>query len=252
MQFNFSRVYVLLVAAFAVGQVAAEVNPSPMDARALVAAADEVRFPKDGFQVDIRVESNNGAGKKSLHGYRVLSKGNTRTVVLTTAPATDRGQMMLMRESDLWIFLPSVSQPVRLPLSQKLTGQVANGDLARANFSGDYRPKVLREEQIDGKDYVVLELTAERRGVTYQKVLYWVEKKSRWPYKAEFYTISNRLLKTARYQKFTMMAGRLRPTRLILEDGVKQGDVSVMDYKDMKLRGLADKVFTKQYLQKLQ
>ena len=43
---------------------------------------------------------------------------------------------MLMRGNDLWVFLPSVSQPVRLSLSQRLTGQVANGDLARANFSG--------------------------------------------------------------------------------------------------------------------
>jgi len=31
---------------------------------------------------------------------------------------------MLMRGRDLWVFLPNVSQPVRLSLSQRLTGQV--------------------------------------------------------------------------------------------------------------------------------
>ena len=51
---------------------------------------------------------------------------------------TDKGQVLLMRGRDLWIYMPNLSQPIRLALSQRLTGQVANGDLARANFSGDY------------------------------------------------------------------------------------------------------------------
>lgn len=42
------------------------------------------------------------------------------------------------------MFMPDVSQPVRLSLAQRLTGQVANGDLARANFASDYHPKILR------------------------------------------------------------------------------------------------------------
>jgi len=223
----------------------------PVDVERMVAQADEIRFPKEGFQVDIAVRTTSASGKASEHGYRVLSKGNERTLVLTTAPAADKGQMMLMRDADLWIFLPSASQPVRLPLSQKLTGQVANGDLARANFTGDYKAAFVREEAIDGETFVVLELTAARRGVTYHRVVYWVNKRSNWPYKAEFYTISKRLLKTAYYQKFAEMGGKIRPTRLYLEDGVKKGEVSTMDYSNMKVRALDDKIFTKQYLQKL-
>ena len=69
-----------------------------------------------------------------VHKYRVLSKGNENSIVMTTEPASERGQILLMKGRDLWIFMPSVSQPVRLSLSQRLTGQVANGDLARANF----------------------------------------------------------------------------------------------------------------------
>jgi len=46
--------------------------------------------------------------------------------------------------------LGETPQPIRLSLSQRLTGQVANGDLARANFAGDYTPKILRTETIGG------------------------------------------------------------------------------------------------------
>ncbi len=218
----------------------------------IVAAADEIRFPKRGFQVKIAVTSAVGSADDEQRVYQVLSKGNERTLVLTREPAEERGQMLLMRDDDLWVFLPSVSQPVRLPLSQKLTGQVANGDLARANFAGDYTPKLLRHEACAEHECYVLELTAARRGVTYSKVTYWVQTKSYWPHRAEFFTVSGRLLKTADYGDFKQLGGTLRPTKLTLTDAIKGGEISIMTYSDMKTRELPDKVFTKQYLQKLQ
>lgn len=221
-------------------------------AAALVAAADEIRFPKQGFQVKIVVSGAREADASDRRVYQVLSKGNERTLVLTREPAEERGQMLLMRDDDLWVFLPSVSQPVRLPLSQKLTGQVANGDLARANFAGDYTPKLIRQEACGKHQCHVLELTAARRGVTYNKVVYWVRTDNSWPFRAEFFTVSGRLLKTAEYGDFKQLGGKLRPTKLVLTDAMKGGEASIMVYSDMKTRELADKVFTKQYLQKLQ
>ena len=129
---------------------------------------------------------------------------------------------------------------------------MANGDLARANFSSDYVPRLLRTETIDGEVYQVLELIAVDRSVTYQKVVYWVKQSNAWPYKAEFYSLSNRLLKTCKYQNFQTMAGKVRPTRLLMEDALRHGEQSVLDYQSMKLRDLPDKIFTKDYLKKLE
>jgi outer membrane lipoprotein-sorting protein len=159
--------------------------------------------------------------------------------------------MMLMRGHDLWVYLPAVSQPVRLSLSQRLTGQVANGDIARANFAGNYVPRLVRSEVIEGAKYHVLELNAVDRWVTYHRVLYWVQENSFHPYKAEFYSLSDRLLKTARYEKFQQLAGKLRPTRLVLQDAQRPGEQSVLDYSNMQSRDLPDKVFTKDYLKRL-
>lgn len=221
-------------------------------ARAIVDKADQIRFPRDGFQVDISVASTSQGEPAETRKYRVLSKGNDNTVVMTTEPASERGQIMLMKGRDLWVFMPNVSQPIRLSLSQRLTGQVANGDLARANFSGDYTPRLLRSDSIDGEPHHVLELLAVDRGVTYHRVLYWVKQSNHWPHKAEFYSLSNRLLKTCRYDRFETLAGRLRPSRLVMEDALRKGEQSVLDYGSMKLRDLPDKVFTKDYLKKLE
>jgi len=222
------------------------------NARQVLEKADQIRFPRDAFEVDVHIRTATPGQSAEIRKYRILSKGNANTLVMITEPASERGQIMLMKERDLWIFLPSVSQPVRLSLGQRLTGQVANGDLARSNFSGDYTPKILRNEVIDGENHYVLELTSVDRSVTYNKVIYWVKQANFRPHRAEFYSVSNRLLKTCRYENFQMMLGILRPTRLVMEDALRKGEESILEYSAMKLRDLPDKIFTKEHLNKLQ
>jgi outer membrane lipoprotein-sorting protein len=222
-----------------------------IDAADIVEKADHIRFPDQGFQVDARVTSITD-GVRSVNQFRILSKNKDNTIVMTTAPASERGQTMLVKGQDLWIFMPNVSQAVRLPLSQRLTGQVANGDLARANFSGDYDPVLLRSETIEKREYYVLELTAVNRRVTYHRVLYWVEKDTYRPYKAEFYALSGNLIKTAHYRDYVEMAGVERPSKLYMQDPLKSGSHSMMEYSNMQLRELPDRFFTHNYLRRLQ
>jgi outer membrane lipoprotein-sorting protein len=240
-----------LISATALGQDApASVDDS--NARRIVEEADRIRLPAEAFQVDVAIVTTGDDKAPDERKYRVLSKGSENTVVMVTEPASERGQILLMKGRELWVFLPNVSQPVRLSLSQRLTGQVANGDLARANFAGDYNPRILRTETIGGEKYNVLELVAVDRSVTYQRVVYWVREANSAPHKAEFYSLSNRLLKTCTYVNYEKMAGKLRPTRLVMEDPLHVGDRSVLEYGAMKLRDIPDKVFTKDYLKKLE
>ena len=235
--------------------MASAASPESTDAelaQSILEKADQIRFPRESFQVDVNINTTAPDQATEMRKYRVLSKGNENSVVMTTEPASERGQIILMKGRDLWVFMPDISQPVRLSLSQRLTGQVANGDLARANFAGDYNATILRTDTIDGDKYYVLELTGVDRGVTYHKVLYWVRQSNFWPYRAEFYSLSNRLLKTARYEDFKILLGKQRPTRLVMEDALRKGEESVLEYSEMKLRDLPDKTFTKDYLKKLE
>lgn len=222
------------------------------EARVIVQKADEVRFPTQGFEVGVLIRNFEGQEATEAREYKVLSKGNANTIVMTLQPAAERGQILLMKERDLWLFLPEVSQPVRLSLAQRLTGLVANGDIARANFSGDYTPRLLGLEKIGDQEYYVLDLIAVDRSVTYQRVKYWVAQSSYAPFKAEFYSLSDRLLKTCTYDNLRQLGGRVRPARLVMVDALRSESRSEMDYMDMKIRELPEKVFTKEYLKKLQ
>jgi len=220
-------------------------------AKAVIEKADRIRFPQGGYQVNVKITTSSPGRDPDTRDYEILSKGNERTIIKTLTPAADKGQALLMRDRDLWFYSPSISQPIRLSVSQKLTGQVANGDLARANFTGDYVPKILRTDNIDGENYYVLELKAVDRSVTYDKVVYWVNKNNNRPYKAEFFALSGRLLKSCRFQNFKEMAGEIRPTMLIMEDALIEGGKSVMEYSDLRAKDFPDKIFAKDYMKRV-
>lgn len=221
-------------------------------ARTILQRADEIRFPTEGFEVGVLIRNFEGKEATEAREFKVLSKGNDNTIVMTLQPASERGQILLMKGRDLWLFLPDVSQPVRLSLAQRLTGLVANGDIARANFAGDYKPRLIAREKISDQQYYVLDLTAVDRSVTYQRVKYWVREGNYFPLKAEFFSLSDRLLKTCAYENYRQLGGRIRPTRLVMVDALRSESRSEMDYMDMKTRELPDKVFSKEYLKKLQ
>lgn len=220
-------------------------------AKAIVEKADRIRFPQSGYQVNVRITTTASGRETDVRDYEIFSKGNDRTIIRTLTPAADKGQALLMRDRDLWFYSPSISQPIRLSVAQKLTGQVANGDLARANFSGDYASILVRTETVDGELYNLLELKAVDRSVTYDKIMYWVNKNNDRPYKAEFYALSGRLLKVCRYQNYKETAGGIRPTRLIMEDALIDGSKSVLEYNDLRVKDFPDKIFAKDYMKRL-
>jgi outer membrane lipoprotein-sorting protein len=222
--------------------------PGPKE---LIERVDEVRFPKGGFETEVKITSGKPGETSEERLYRVLARGADNSIVQVLEPAADKGQSLLMKGRDLWLYVPDVSQPVRLSLSQRLTGQVANGDLARANFAADYEATLLKTEAFEGAEHAVLELTAKEKSVAYAKVMLWVNPSNAHPAKAEFFSVSGRLLKTVLYQSYKSLLGRQRPTKLTMIDAVKKGEQSVLEYATMKNKDLPDRVFTKEYLRKL-
>ena len=133
------RIFILAGAAAVLQRQFAWANSDTDDVNAsrILERADQIRFPREPFEVNVQIRTSSDGKSVDTRQYKVLSKGNTNTLVMITEPASERGQIMLMKGRDLWIYMPSVSQPIRLSLGQRLTGQVANGDLARSNFTGN-------------------------------------------------------------------------------------------------------------------
>jgi hypothetical protein len=117
---------------------------------------------------------------------------------------------------------------------------------------GDYQPELLGQESVAGQECSVLRLSALSKEVTYASIKYWVAEANFHPVKAEFYTLSGKLLKTGTWDNYQTVRGKPQPLRLTLVDGIKTDSVSVLDYANLRFRELPEKMFNKNYMKQLE
>jgi hypothetical protein len=235
--------------ALAVAAVLAVARPAGADdASDIVRRADLARRPGESFVWKVTVVSYEGSKAPTTDGFEVFVKGVRRSFVKFVSPPRNVGRSLLALDRDLWIYLPDAGKPVRIPLAQRLVGQVANGDLARVDYAGDYEAVLLGRESIDGVACDVLDLKAKTKDVTYAAIKYWVARDEPRPMRAEFYAGTGTLLKTGSYD---FKAGRRLVTRITLVDAIRKDRKSTMDFGDVVVRDLPDKYFDKNYMKTL-
>ena len=90
-------------------------------AKALVERADRIRFPQGGYQVHVRITTFSTGREPDVREYEILSKGNERSIVRTLSPASDKGQILLMRDRDLWLYMRAFTRHGRPPACRSST-----------------------------------------------------------------------------------------------------------------------------------
>ncbi len=155
----------------------------------------------------------------------------------------DKGRHLLMLGDDMWIYLPDTSRPVRITPLERLSGDASNGDIARTNYAVDYTAAYVRDEKVGNENCYVLDLTARRKGATYQRILYWVRVEDARPVRAEFYLTSGKHIKSATFDEYAPFGGKMLLQRLTLYDEIRHNSHSVLDYSNAAPRDLPDKLF---------
>jgi outer membrane lipoprotein-sorting protein len=215
---------------------------APVDAEAVLKHSDTYRngWPSYVLHVKITNYESDRADEEKL--YEVSQKGTEKTYVEFMSPR-EKGQHLLMLGDDMWVFLPDTSRPVRITPLERLSGDASNGDVARTNYAADYTPVFVRTEKIGSDECHVLNLTAKRKGATYQRILYWLRVQDDRPVKAEFYLTSGKLIKSATFDEFLTVGGREQLRRMTLYDEIRHNSHSVLDYSGIAPRELPDKLF---------
>ncbi|MGA8088604.1 MAG: outer membrane lipoprotein-sorting protein [Terracidiphilus sp.] len=236
------RVFLLIVTvAFLIAWAAIGHAATP-DAEALLKRSDSYRNGWPAYVLRVKI-TNFESGKSDEESlYEVSQKGTDKTYVEFLSPR-DKGRHLLMLGDDMWIYLPDTSRPVRITPLERLSGDASNGDVARTNYAVDYTPTYIRNEKVGKEDCYVLNLTAKRKGATYQRILYWVRVEDARPVRAEFYLTSGKHIKSATFDEFANSNGRLLLRRLTLYDEIRHNSHSVLEYSNMTPRNLPDKLF---------
>jgi outer membrane lipoprotein-sorting protein len=216
--------------------------PATPDAEALLKRSDTFRNGWPAYVVRVKITDFESGKPDEEHLYEVSQKGTDKTYVDFMSPR-EKGEHLLMLGDDMWVYLPDTSRPVRITPLERLTGDASNGDVARTNYAADYTPVYLRTEKVGAEDCYVLDLTARRKGSTYQRILYWLRAADARPVKAEFYLTSGKHIKSATFDDYAPVDGRSQLRRMTLYDEIRHNSHSVLDYSGIAPRELPDKLF---------
>lgn len=214
----------------------------------IVERADHGRMPEGLVAFTATVQDFEKGEKVRETKYKAHNKSREASLVETVSPERQRGRKLLMEGTNLWFYTPDIRRAARVSMQQKLTGEIANGDLLRTNFYGDYDATLVGSEKIDGKDAYRLSLKASREGVTYSKLDYWVSKGDFLPMKAVFYAVSGKVLKTGTFSEPKTVFGKPRITKFWVKDFIDPRKQSILIYSDYKRVKSAGNLFTKESL----
>ncbi|MEK7810690.1 MAG: outer membrane lipoprotein-sorting protein [Pseudomonadota bacterium] len=170
------------------------------DAYNILASSDQARgggLP--GIVWEIKLNSREG--DKVDETQRLIVKAvDESSVAEVLEPVRSKGSKILQVEHNMWLTKPGLSKPIPISPRQRMSGQASNGDIAATNYAGDYAAQMSGNESVDGESCYVLDLKAKHKRATYDKIRYWVSVKRLVGVKAEFQSVSGKLLKTARFE----------------------------------------------------
>ncbi|MBC7464564.1 MAG: outer membrane lipoprotein-sorting protein [Bdellovibrio sp.] len=213
----------------------------------MVSKSDSMRFIEDPLSFSVEVQDIKGSSTQKTK-YKVFTKGKKLSRVETIFPERQAGRKMLMKDDDLWLFTPDIKRPTRVSMQQRLTGEVANGDIVRTNFADDYDAIIKGEEKVEGQDTVHLYLKQKRPEVTYPAIDFWVSKKEYAPVRADFKTAGGKSLKVAVYTDPKMFFGHKIYTKIEITNALNKTQKSILNFSGYKKESLDESFFNKESL----
>ena len=212
----------------------------------ILSLADLARGSENGLEWTIKIESIE-RGKKQKNTLN-LKASNFNSLAEFLSPAKVRGRKLLMRDRNMWFIKPGLSKPVPISPRQKLLGGASNGDIASTNYSDDYTITNFNENADFGQAQCFLfDLKAVNKKVTYDRIRYWVSKEKLVGKKAEFYTISGKLFKTATFEYDNQIKinneSNLFVSKMVITNAVLKNDITTMHYSKIKTKKISDSTF---------
>jgi outer membrane lipoprotein-sorting protein len=191
----------------------------------------------------INIEPN---GAKKEYVLFTVKKGKDMVAGVFLSPASEKGRSTLRLGDNMWLYIPNVGKPVRITSLQSVIGGVFNNaDLLQLDYSDEYDVAEIDESD---KEYV-LDLKAKTKTVAYDRLKMWVDREKVVPTRIECKTEGDMLIKTLYFKDIQDFGGGfVRPAVIETDSPLYKGYKSVMMFAKLKVRELADEVFTLTYM----
>lgn len=190
--------------------------------------------------------------------FKIWTLGRDYSMTLITAPAKEKGQAFLKRETEMWNWMPNISRMIKFPPSMMADGWMGsdytNDDvLKESSIVVDFTHKIVGSEVIDGWDCWKIEMRPkEDAAVVWGKIIKWIAKDEYLMMKSEYYDEDEFLVKTELGKDVKLMDDRKIPTKLeiIPADKEDQKTIVVLDNIKFNIK-IQDSFFSQQNMKRL-
>lgn len=163
---------------------------------------------------------------------RALTSGKDKSFVELTAPPREKGRQVLRLGDVVWSYMPSVKKSIRVSSRGSfMGGDFENNDVLRLNLVGDYASEIIEELP----DQYVLVLKGKDLSLSYAKIKLWVRKDDFQPVKQEYYTLTDKLIKSTIYEDIKDFGGFKRPAKLVMQSALYPKQKTIMEMTKFKI-----------------
>ncbi len=227
------------------------------------------RPPASEADMTLRIINRNGQERaRQIKAYsQTLSNGDTRQILIFTAPADVRDTRFLTldykddaKTDEQYIFIPALRRVRQIGTSggESRTGSFLGSDFTFADLGTlerkDFNIRLVGTEALDGVNHFVLEYTAKNPTVInnygYGRVVRWVNSQNYSSRKSEYYNAQGRLVKRSLINGYKIVNG-YGQFESIEMNNLETGGKTVWSFdKNTILPSIDEKFFTLRFLER--
>jgi len=190
--------------------------------------------------------------------FKNWTSGTEYALTLITEPAKEKGQTFLKRQNEMWSWNPTISRLIKLPPSMMSQGWMGsdytNDDILKeSSVVNDYTHEIVGEEEINGRlCYKIKMVAKENADVVWGHQIRWIDKKDFLFMKSELYDEDGYLVRTETGKDIKEMDGRMIPTRIELVPADEEGQMTVIEIKQIEFnKPINDSFFSQQNMKRV-
>jgi hypothetical protein len=196
------------------------------------------------FTAEAVTVDNGKTSKPHLLDVKISDKGYALIEVLS--PLNERGQRTLLRDRDLWLYLPNSSNIIRIAPLQRVFGDASVADVLNVSYLHGYTV-----QSSSRSDHVLhMSLKSISDTSTFARIDVDYDLSTDRPIETRHYAISGRLLKTIQYKSFHEYGGVPKLEKIAIYDDIRTTSAVWMKMSEYVKADYPDSLFTKTMLSK--
>lgn len=222
----------------------------------IIRKADEKYRGKSSYsELTIDIVRPKWSKQMKIKGW---TEGTKYSVSIVTSPAKEKGTVFLMRDKEVWNYMPTIDRTIKFPPSMMLQNwmgtDLTNDDLVKqSSILEDYTHKIIGEEPKEGYNCWVIELIPkEDAPVVWGKVLIWVDKSEYMMLQSDYYDEDDYLVNKMIGSDIKEFSGKKLPSKLRVIPVEDEGQETILTYDKLEFDiKISDQFFTTNYMKRI-